>query len=205
MQTSIEAGTAASLAPTVRLEAPPKTKSKATKWIAGGLAAVFLLAVVVVGLGLAVKLAMDRMRAPEPPNNSARQSQTVSKTDGAGAKSEADPANITANVSATNLKGTWTGSYGPLGQSSKLVINHQQGNKLDGVLEQGAIRVAFQGTIDSTGVIVMKQTSVLSGEGWSLGEDRGKVSEDGKKISGTGQDSLGGSLGMSYQWSFSRP
>jgi len=162
------------------------------------------LAVVVVGLSIAVKLAMDRMRAAEPANNSARQSQTASTTDGPAAKSEADPANITANLSATNLKGTWTGTYGPLGQSSKLVINHQQGNTLAGVLEQGAIRVAFQGTIDSTGVIVMKQTSVLSGEGWSLGEDRGKVSEDGKKMSGTGKDSLGGSLGMSYEWSFSR-
>jgi hypothetical protein len=50
----------------------------------------------------------------------------------------------------------------------------------------------------------MIQTEILSGEDWSLGEDVGKLSSDGKKISGTGKDALGGSLGMSYQWSFSR-
>jgi hypothetical protein len=33
----------------------------------------------------------------------------------------------------------------------------------------------------------MMQTKVLSGEGWDLGEDVGKVSEDGKKICGTGK------------------
>lgn len=50
----------------------------------------------------------------------------------------------------------------------------------------------------------MKQTELLSGEGWSLGEDMGKLSDDGKEISGTGKDALGGALGMSYEWSFSR-
>ena len=204
LNAAMQASQAASLAPTIRLERPVKTKSQATKWVAGGLAAVFLLMAVVVGLGLAVKLAMDRTRAPEPPNNSASNVQTVPTNDAPPAKSETDPAKTTTNLSATNLKGTWTGSYGPLGQTSKLVINHQKGTTLDGVLEQGANRVAFQGTVDSNGVIVMKQTSILSGEGWSLGEDRGKVSADGKTMSGTGKDSLGGSLGMSYEWSFSR-
>ena len=41
----------------------------------------------------------------------------------------------------------------------------------------------------------MNQTEVLSGEGWSLGEDVGKLSADGKKISGTGKDPLGESPG----------
>ncbi len=50
----------------------------------------------------------------------------------------------------------------------------------------------------------MKQTKVLSGEGWDLGEDTGKLSDDGKKISGTGKDALGGSLGIEYQWSFTK-
>ncbi|HKE59725.1 MAG TPA: protein kinase [Pyrinomonadaceae bacterium] len=204
LKAAMQASQAASLAPTIRLEAPPKTKSQANKWIAAGLGAVFLLVVVVAGAGLAVKLLMDRRRASEPPDNYARQSQTASTTNAPTAKSETDPANTMANLSATNLKGTWTGSYGPLGQTSKLVINHQNGNKLDGVLQQGAIRVAFQGTVDSSGAIVMKQTSVLSGEGWSLGEDHGKVSADGKTMSGTGKDSLGGSIGISYEWSFSR-
>jgi hypothetical protein len=50
----------------------------------------------------------------------------------------------------------------------------------------------------------MQQTEVLSGEGWNLGEDEGTVSADGKKMSGTGKDPLGESLGMTYQWSFTR-
>lgn len=45
---------------------------------------------------------------------------------------------------------------------------------------------------------------VLSGEDWSLGEDVGTLSSDGKKLSGTGKDALGGSLGMSYQFSFTK-
>jgi hypothetical protein len=50
----------------------------------------------------------------------------------------------------------------------------------------------------------MTQTEVVSGADWSLGEDEGTLSSDGKKISGTGKDALGGSLGMTYQWSFTR-
>jgi hypothetical protein len=81
----------------------------------------------------------------------------------------------------------------------------QEGNSLNGLLEQGTIRVAFKGTYDSRSrTLTMTQTEVLSGEGWSLGEDVGKLSADGKKISGTGKDALGGSLGMTYEWSFTR-
>ena len=50
----------------------------------------------------------------------------------------------------------------------------------------------------------MKQTEVLSGEGWSLGEDSGKLSEDGKRISGSGKDAMGGALGFEYQWAFTK-
>ena len=37
-----------------------------------------------------------------------------------------------------------------------------------------------------------------------LGEDEGKISSDGRTMSGTGQDALGGQFGMTYQWSFSK-
>ena len=68
------------------------------------------------------------------------------------------------------------------------------------MLEQSTIRVAFKGTYDSQSrTLTMKQTEVLSGEGWSLGEDVGKLSSDGKKLSGSGKDALGGSLGISYR------
>jgi hypothetical protein len=85
------------------------------------------------------------------------------------------------------------------------VIKNQNGNSFDGELQQGTIRVAFKGTYDSASrTLTMSQTKVLSGEGWDLGEDVGKVSDDGKKISGTGKDPLGESLGITYQWTFTK-
>jgi len=45
---------------------------------------------------------------------------------------------------------------------------------------------------------------VIKGEGWVLGEDVGTVSRDGKKMAGTGRDTLGESIGISYEWSFTR-
>ncbi len=50
----------------------------------------------------------------------------------------------------------------------------------------------------------MVQTEVLSGDGWNLGEDSGQLSADGKKISGTGKDPLGESLGITYEWAFTK-
>ena len=92
-----------------------------------------------------------------------------------------------------------------MGIATKLVIKNQNGDDLDGTLEQSTIRVAFKGTYDAQSrTLTMTQTEVLSGEGWSLGEDIGKLSSDGKKLSGTGKDALGGSLGMSYEFSFTR-
>jgi hypothetical protein len=73
------------------------------------------------------------------------------------------------------------------------------------VLEQGTFRIAFKGTYDTKSrTLTMKQTEVLSGVGWDLGEDIGQLSADGRKISGTGKDPLGTSLGITYQWSFTR-
>lgn len=109
------------------------------------------------------------------------------------------------STSSEDLRGMWAGTYGPLGFATKLTIKNHDGNSLDGLLEQGTFRVAFKGTYDSRSrTLTMMQTEVLSGEGWSLGEDVGKLSADGKRISGTGKDPLGTSLGITYQWSFTR-
>ena len=156
------------------------------KWIlvASGL---FIALVVIIGVGIAIKFGMDQLKAP-PATSPPRSSETE-----------------TVPTSDVDLRGTWNGTYGPLGYATKLIIKNHSGDKLDGTLEQGTFRIAFEGTYDSgSKTLTMKQTEVLSGEGWSLGEDTGKLSDDGKKISGTGQDALGGSLGMSYQWSFTR-
>ena len=92
-----------------------------------------------------------------------------------------------------------------MGVAAKLIIKNHNGNKLDGTLEQGPVLVAFSGTYDpGSKSLKMKQTEVLSGEGWSLGEDTGKVSDGGRKISGTGKDAMGGPLGFEYQWNFTR-
>jgi len=169
---------------------PPSFVSKPSrrspwKWIllASGL---FFVLIFIIAAGIALKFGVDQFKSPpitSPPR----------------------PVETAVPTSDIDLRGTWNGTYGPLGYATKLIIKNQNGDKLDGTLEQGAIRVAFSGTYDSRSrSITMKQTSVLSGEGWSLGEDVGKLSDDGKKISGTGQDALGGSLGMTYQWSFTR-
>jgi hypothetical protein len=56
-----------------------------------------------------------------------------------------------------------------------LTIKNYKGNSFEGVLEQGGTRVAFEGTINGE-TVHMKQTKVLSGSDWSLGEDSGTVS-----------------------------
>jgi hypothetical protein len=52
--------------------------------------------------------------------------------------------------------------------------------------------------------VTIKETKVLSGGDWSLGEDAGTLSADGKKMMGTGGDRMSAQLGISYQWSFSK-
>lgn len=110
-----------------------------------------------------------------------------------------------ATTSTADLRGTWSGTYGPMGSATKLTIEKHDGRNLDGVLEQGTIRVAFKGTYDpQTRALTMTQTDVAGTGDWSLGEDTGKLSDDGRKISGTGKDALGGALGISYEWSFTK-
>lgn len=136
-------------------------------------------------------------------DNKMHSSTTESPTPGESTQSEAETSTSTSTT--YDLRGTWTGKYGPFGNATKLIIKNHKGNELDGVLEQGAIRVAFTGTYSSASrSINLKQTAVLDGEGWSLGEDSGKLSADGKKMTRTGKDALGGVLGMSYEWSFAR-
>jgi serine/threonine protein kinase len=182
------------LAAPIHYQPPPSsTKHSPVRWIiaAGG---VLVALVVIVGIGIAIQFGVDRMKA----------SRDVAK-EIADQKSTPPVVPEVVSNSSEDLRGAWAGTYGPLGYATKLVIQKQQGNSFDGVLEQGTIRVAFKGTYDSKSrTLTMSQTEVLSGEGWSLGEDEGKLSADGKKISGSGKDALGGSLGMTYQWSFLR-
>jgi serine/threonine protein kinase len=157
---------------------------------------VFLALVVILGLAIAIPFGMERLKA----SRDVASNQTINQNSSTPVESPE-----VVSTSSEDLRGTWMGTYGPLGYATKLIIKNQNGDKLDGTLEQGAIRVAFDGTYDSKSrTLKMKQTKVLSGEGWSLGEDAGKLSDNGRKISGTGKDPMGGALGMSYEWSFTR-
>lgn len=104
------------------------------------------------------------------------------------------------------LVATWTGTYGPMNQAARLIIDHDHSGQFDGVLEQGGVRVAIIGTFDTaTYLIKIKETQVLSGNGWSLGEAEGRLSSDGRYMSGTGQDDVGRQFGLTYVWAFSKP
>ena len=173
-------------APVVRRPAP--SRPSPWKWIVAASGVFFALILLVVAV-IVINYVVARMKASR---DVAVQTQTQS----------APPVVPISNI---DLKGTWAGTYGPLGYATKLVINEQDGNSVDGQLEQGSIRVAFKGTYEpASRTLTMKQTEVLSGEGWNLGEDVGTVSDDGKTMTGTGKDPLGESLGIAYQWTFSR-
>ena len=184
---------------------PQASKSQLTKWIMVG-AGVALIAVLLVGVGIGIKFGIDRLtnRDDSIRNTHSQASQTaptINSDAPSGAAPSSDAASSTNTV--TDLRDTWTGTYGPIGNKATLVIKNHSGKTFDGVLEQGGIRVTFEGTIEGTN-LRMKQTKILSGEGWNLGEDTGTISSDGKRMSGTGKDEFGGAFGLTYQWSFSR-
>jgi serine/threonine protein kinase len=178
------------------------------KWAIISMVSLFAI-VLLVGTGFAIKYGVDRFteRRTDATSGSVNANSSANASDQPATTGQqaTDPESETTNASRFDLRGAWTGTYGPLGQPAKLTIKTHVGSVLDGVLEQGATRVAFSGTLDSKSrKITMKQTAVISGEGWSLGDDVGTISTNGKQMSGNGRDQLGGQLGMSYHWSFTR-
>ncbi|HEV8429868.1 MAG TPA: serine/threonine-protein kinase [Pyrinomonadaceae bacterium] len=172
------------------------TRRSPLRWIIAA-AGVFIALIAIVGVGIAIQFGVNRMQAGRDIATNVNQAVNQNTP-----PVESPPI---VSTSTEDLRGVWAGTYGPMGTASKLTIKNHNGNSLDGVLEQATIRVAFKGTYDSRSrTLTMMQTEVLSGEGWSLGEDVGKLSADGKKISGTGKDPLSESLGITYQWSFIR-
>jgi len=193
-----------------------KAKSGNAKWFIGGAAALVVFALLFVGLGIAIKYGADRITWPVSNNSNKPVSHNTSgstndqrpsaeKTDTSAVPSDTETPILEGTGS--DLRGTWTGTYGHFDQPARLIIKNQQDNKFDGVLEQGEIKVAFNGTFDPrSGKLTMKQTSVINDPDntWLLGTDSGKVSGDGKQMSGTGQDAVSGQLGLTYGWSFTR-
>ena len=184
---------------------PRTSKSQPAKWLILG-AGVFLIALLLVGVGTGIKFGIDRLtnRDDSARSTHSQASQTAPTTNSEAQSATAASSDATSSTTTVaDLRGTWTGTYGPIGTKATLVIKNHNGKTFDGVLEQGATRVAFEGTIQGTN-LTMKQTKVISGEGWNLGEDTGTISADGKRISGTGKDEFGGPFGLTYQWSFTR-
>jgi serine/threonine-protein kinase len=183
---------------------PQKSKSQSTKWIILG-AGVFLIAVLLVGVGIGIKFGVDRLtnRDDSARSTQSQASQTAPTTNSDAPSAAPNSGATSSTTTLADLRGTWTGTYGPMGNKATLVIKNHDGITFNGVLEQGPIRVAFEGTIQNAN-LTMKQTKVISGEGWNLGEDTGTISSDGKRMWGTGKDEFGGSLGITYQWTFSR-
>jgi serine/threonine protein kinase len=170
------------------------------KWITGILA-LFVIAIGITFLALTFKFGLWGITDKDKPNQNVQEQTKVvpMPTQATAPDSEVAPSSVTA----TDLRGTWIGTYGSLGQPARLVVRSHKGDLFEGELEQGAVLVAFTGTAKS-GAVHLKQTRVIKGEGWSLGEDTGTVSTDGKTMSGTGKDATGELLGVSYEWSFTR-
>ncbi len=101
-------------------------KRSPLKWVlvASGL---FLALIVIIVGGIAIKFGVDQLKSPPAESPPA----------------ESPPA-TTAPASDVDLRGTWSGTYGPLSNASSLVIKNHKGDKIDGILEQGAYRIAFK-------------------------------------------------------------
>ena len=180
--------------------APVSTRRSPLKWILAA-AGIFVALLFIVGAVVAIQYVVNRPGGGGP--------DTVNTNQGVNQNSTPIPTPVSSPAVVSNasgdLQGTWTGSYGPLGTITKLIIRKQRGNSFEGELDQGSIRVAFKGSYDSKSRrLTMQQTEVLSGSDWNLGKDVGTLSADGTKISGTGKDELGGALGLTYEWSFTR-
>jgi serine/threonine protein kinase len=185
-------------------------------WLKWAAAFAALLALVgVIGAALAIKYGALDLTSITHGNSNNKPANTNQKVDSGpnnnSASGEQGQATPTATKSPAaeaiiDLRGTWTGTYGPFSQPARLIIKNHKDKKFDGVLEQGAIRIAFNGSVDAS-VVKMKQSAVLKGgeSSWALGEDVGTITANGKRMSGTGKDPVGGIVGMSYEWTFSRP
>ncbi|MET0626678.1 MAG: serine/threonine-protein kinase [Pyrinomonadaceae bacterium] len=198
-------------APSVRFATPPPqtpaVSSRRWVWAVGGM--LLLLACVAA----AVPLAWYVLSQSTTNNNVATVINSPTPDTVAGrvqtSRTADEPVDQEVETATGNdragLKGRWAGSYGPLGQSASLDIKETGGNTFSGVLEQNGVRVAVEGELKgSTREVTLKETRVLSGEGWVLGVNNGTISADGRRMSGTGGDPIGAQLGISYRWSFAK-
>jgi serine/threonine protein kinase len=183
----------------------PARKSHAVAWAIAGVFAFVILAVVVAAIFSMRSFIAGRNTNTANANSTAAQNTSNANAEESNTTENSDSGTVTPLTNQAGVVGKWTGTYGPSNNPATLVVREYQDGKFSGVLEQGQVRVAVSGSIDlKSRRVKMKETQVLSGSGWSLGEDEGEISSDGRKMSGTGQDAVGGQFGMTYQWSFAK-
>jgi serine/threonine protein kinase len=176
---------------TLRVQSPNRVK-----WVVAGLLSL-LIAAVIGGI------AISYLTKDEVANNNSAIGTASNDNTGAAPNTSTD--SETRSTGVPNLAGNWTGTYGPLSNPATLVVKEHKGTKWSGVLEQGSVRVAFTGNIQvGSRQLTFKETEVIGGDGWSLGDNKGELSSDGRQMFGTGKDAVGAQLGISYQWSFSK-
>ena len=176
-------------------------KSSWLRWTA-----IAVLGIVIMSIGGITYLRHRLTAIPLESSNRSKPSQVgADQTNSPENTATTTGENASRGTNSDSLLGTWTGTYGVMNSPASLTVQEHKGSTWSGLLEQGGVRVAFNGNVDeSSRKITFKETRVLTGSGWSLGENSGELSADRRTMSGTGQDATGAQLGMSYQWSFSR-
>jgi hypothetical protein len=102
-------------------------------------------------------------------------------------------------VRATDLRGTWNGTWGYDHDSCTIEIKSVEGDRIFGTLYKDEAAISVAGEFDAEGQrVLLREIRVLSlgnFSGWSLGTNTGTFSPDGRTLSGTGIDKWG-----SYNW-----
>ncbi len=129
-------------------------------------------------------------------------SQTVELADTAVVV-EHDPVMTYGIRSTTDLIGTWQGSWGYNSGDCTIEITHVVGEAFYGTLRKEGAEILIEGRFDpGTREVFFVETYVVrlgaAMTVWSLGENRGAISRDGRLMFGTGIDEWG-----QYNWAVS--
>ena len=108
-----------------------------------------------------------------------------------------------APLRVVDLLGTWRGSWGYNSGDCTIEIKRVEGEAFYGTLRKDGAEVLFQGTFDpATRSLFFRETKVVrlgaNMSIWSLGENGGSISSDGRIMYGTGVDEWG-----QYAWAVS--
>ena len=116
--------------------------------------------------------------------------------DGVGLDAPAPAGVEVKTLRAENLLGNWNGTWGHNHGDCTIVIDRVEDNAFYGTLhKQGAV-VRFEGTFDpTTRMFRFDETEVVrlgaNMTEWSLGKNRGLISQDGRILVGDGHDKWG--------------